>query len=366
MNEASTHQDKTEPTESCLPSAGLGKGGPIVSRMALGTMTFGVETGEDDARRQLDRFVDAGGSFIDTADVYGDGASERIIGRWAADRGGVDDLIVATKGRFAPPAGSHGASRRSLRRSVDASLQRLGADAIDLYFVHGWDDHTPVAETLDTLSSLVRAGKIHDIAWSNVTGWQLQQIVTTAELGGYVSPVALQPQYNLLDRGIELEVLPCCLGAGLAITPWSPLGGGWLTGKYRRTARPTGATRLGDDPTRGVEAYDTRNTERTWRILDEVIAVAGEVERPPSHVALAWLLTRPGVASVLLGARTLDQLEDNLAAADLVLDDDQVRRLTAVSSIDLPPYPYGMIEDFCDVDVWRVLGTAAGAGRPRR
>lgn len=342
-----------------MPIAALGNGGPVVSRMALGTMTFGVETGEDDARQQLDTFVEAGGTLIDTADVYGAGESERIIGRWAAARGGVDDLVVATKGRFAPPAGSHGASRRSLRRSVNASLERLGVDAIDLYFVHGWDQETPVAETLDTLSGLVRAGKIHSVAWSNVTGFQLQEIITTAALGGFVSPVAVQPQYNLLDRGIEVEVLPCCLSAGLSITPWSPLGGGWLTGKYQRDAQPTGATRLGEDPTRGVEAYDARNNERTWKILDALSAVGAEVARPPSHVALAWLLSRPGVASVLLGARTIGQLRDNLAASDLALDQQQLDRLTTASATGLPPYPYGMIEDFCGVDVWQRLGTTA-------
>jgi len=322
-------------------------------------MTFGVETDEADARRQLNTFVESGGTFIDTADVYGNGESERIIGRWAADRGGVDDLIVSTKGRFAPPTGSYGASRRSLQRSVDASLARLGVDAIDVYFVHGWDEQTPIVETLDTLSALVRTGKIHHIAWSNVTGWQLQQILTTASMGGFVAPTALQPQYNLLDRGIEIEVMPSALGAGLGITPWSPLGGGWLTGKYSRSERPTGATRLGDDPDRGVEAYDVRNTDRTWRILDEVEAVAAEVGRSATHVSLAWLLTRPGVASVLLGARTLAQLQDNLGASDLVLGDEHADRLTRASAIELPPYPYGMIEDFCDVEVWERLGTAA-------
>lgn len=359
MSEQNDTTTTTETPAIEMPTAGLGPGGPLVSRMALGTMTFGVETAEDDARRQLDTFVDAGGTFIDTADVYGDGESERIIGRWAADRGGVDDLILATKGRFAPPAGSHGASRRSLRRSVDASLKRLGVDAIDLYFIHGWDEQTPVVETLETLSTLVNDGKIHSIAWSNVTGFQLQEILTTAALRGYVSPVAVQPQYNLLDRGIEVEVLPCCLSAGLSITPWSPLGGGWLTGKYQRDEQPTGVTRLGEDPTRGVEAYEARNNDRTWRVLDELTAVAAEVGRPPSHVALAWLLSRPGVASVLLGARTTEQLKDNLAASDLTLERDQLERLTVASASGLPPYPYGMIEDICGVDVWKHLGTSA-------
>ncbi|MFK7917320.1 MAG: aldo/keto reductase [Ilumatobacter sp.] len=356
---APTSHPTSDINSSALATNELGRGGPIVSRFALGTMTFGVETPESDAHQQLDAFVQAGGTFIDTADVYGAGESERIIGRWAAARGGLEDLVLATKGRFDPPKGSHGASRRSIQRSVDASLGRLGIDAIDLYFVHGWDEHTPVDETLDTLSSLVRAGKIHSIGWSNVTGWQLQQILTTATLSGHVMPVAIQPQYNLLDRGIELEVMPCSLAAGVSITPWSPLGGGWLTGKYDRDRTPTGDTRLGDDPTRGVEAYDVRNTERTWRILDVMTEVAKAHGRPLNHVALAWLLARPGVASVILGARTLAQLEDNLAGHDLVLDDAELERLTVVSAIALPPYPYGMVEDFCDVDVWQRLGTTA-------
>lgn len=351
--------------DDSLPSAQLGPGAPTVTRLALGTMTFGVETAEEDAVAQLDRYVERGGTFIDTADVYGSGESERIIGRWLADRGH-DHLVVATKGRFGAPAGSPGASRRALRRAVDASLARLGVDALDLYSVHGWDEQTPVEDTLDTLSSLVRAGTIHQVGWSNLTGWQLQRIVTTARLGGYVVPTVLQPQYNLLDRGIELEVLPVCLEESVAVTPWSPLAGGWLTGKYRPDARPTGATRLGEDPHRGVEAYDVRNTDRTWRVLAEVEGIAARHGRPPAHVAIAWLLTRPAVASVLLGARTVEQLEQTLGAADLVLDEAEVEALTRASDPGLPPYPYGMLEDYCDVPHWRRLGlrparTATGA-----
>ncbi len=336
----------------------LGRTGPIVSSLALGTMTFGAETAEADAFAQLDTFVEAGGTLIDTADVYANGESERIIGRWLAHRGH-DELVVATKGRFAPPAGSAGASRRSLVRSVDASLERLGIEAIDLYLVHGWDQHTPVGETLDTLAGLVRAGKIHSLGWSNVTGSHLAQILTEARLGGHSVPCVVQPQYNLLDRGIELEVLPCCLDHEVSITPWSPLAGGWLTGKYSRTERPTGASRLGDDPNRGVEAYDGRNTDRTWAILDVVGDIAERHGRPMGHVAIAWIRQRPMVASVLLGARTVTQLSDNLAAATLELGADEVAELTSVSAPGLPPYPYGMIEDFCAVPHWRRLGTAS-------
>jgi aryl-alcohol dehydrogenase-like predicted oxidoreductase len=352
-------------THPPMPRRDLGPGGPIVSLLGLGTMTFGVETDEPEAAAQLDAFVAAGGTLVDTADVYGGGESEHIIGRWIAGRGRHDDIVLATKGRFAPPPGSHGGSRRSLVRSIDASLDRLGVDAIDVYFVHGWDPATPVDETLDALSSQVRAGKVHHLGWSNVTGWQLERIMATAAAGGFVAPVVVQPQYNLLDRGIELEVLPCCLEHGIGIAPWSPLGGGWLTGKYRRDARPSGASRLGEDPNRGVEAYDRRNTERTWRVLDAAAAVAEAHGRPMSHVALAWLAARPGVSTVLLGARTVAQLADNLAAVDLQLTDDDLDQLTAVSAPGVPPYPYGMIEQYCDVTVWRELGTGDGGDEQR-
>jgi len=329
----------------------------MVSRLGFGTMTFGAETDEDEAFRQLDLFVDHGGTFIDTADVYGNGLSEGIIGKWARGRGGVGDLILATKGRFAPPPGSHGGSRRSVIRSVEASLRRLQVDAIDVYFIHGWDRHTPVAETLAALADLVRAGKIHNVAWSNVSGWQLQKIVSTARAEGYPSPVALQPQYNLLERGIEIEVLPCCLEEGIAVTPWSPLGGGWLTGKYSADTRPSGATRLGEDPDRGVEAYDLRNTPRTHEILRVLRTVAKRYGRPPSHVAIAWLASRPGVASVLLGARTADQLAETLAAGDLVLDPADIARLSEISAGGLPAYPYRFLETWSGLEVWKRLGT---------
>ncbi|WP_306119007.1 MULTISPECIES: aldo/keto reductase [unclassified Roseitalea] len=340
-----------------LPTRALGANGPLVSQLALGTMTFGAETGETEAFGQLDLFVERGGTLIDTADVYGAGASEAIIGRWSRQRGGMDDLIVATKARFAPPAGSRGGSRRAIRRCLDASLNRLQVDAVDLYFIHGWDRHTQIEETLATLGDLVAAGRIHNIGWSNLTGWQLQKIVSAARAGGYPLPVAVQPQYNLLERGVEIEVLPCCLDEAIALTPWSPLGGGWLTGKYGAQARPTGATRLGEDPDRGVEAYDRRNTERTYAILDVVRAVAERYGRPPAHVAIAWLLARPGVATVLLGARTVAQLADNLAAADLVLEAADLQALTEASAPGLPSYPYAFVQDWSGLEVWKTLGT---------
>lgn len=334
----------------------LGTGGPLVSPLGLGTMTFGAETPAEEAHRQLDRYVEAGGTFVDTADVYASGESERIVGAWLASRGITDEIVVATKARFMPPPGSHGASRRALLRCLDASLDRLGVERIDMFWVHGWDQHTPVEETLDTLSALVRAGKIAHLGWSNVTAWQLQRIVTTARLGGHVVPQALQPQWNLLDRSVEIEVVPCCLSEGLGVAPWSPLGGGWLTGKYQRDQRPTGATRLGEDPKRGVEAYDVRDSERTWSVLDAAARVAERHGVPMHQVAIAWLAARPGVSTVLLGARTLAQLDDVLGVMALQLTEDDLAELTTASDPTLPEYPYGMIRRSMDVTVWDDLG----------
>lgn len=344
-----------------MPTAPLGRAGPLVSRHALGTMTFGAETDEAVAHRMLDAFVARGGTLIDTADVYSAGASEAMIGRWIAARGGTgggtDDVVIATKCRFLPTPGSRGGSRRAVLRRVEASLARLKVDAIDLLFIHGWDAETDVAETLGALGDLVRAGKVHHVGWSNVTGWQLERIVRVARANGLPVPCALQPQYNLLDRGIEWEVVPCALENGVGLTPWSPLGGGWLTGKYGADARPTGATRLGDDPARGVEAYDRRNTPRTHAILDAVRGVAGRHDRPMAHVALAWLAGRPGVASVLLGARTVEQLEANMDAIDLALPPDDVDALTRASAPGLPDYPYGFVAEWAGVDHWERMGT---------
>lgn len=332
----------------------LGNSDLTVSDLALGTMTFGVETPAAEAMRQLEMFVTAGGTLVDTADVYGSGASEQIIGDWLA-RGRPDGLVLATKGRFGRGEAA-GASRVALRAAVRASLARLRIDTIDLYYVHGWDESVPVAETVGVLAELVDDGVIRHVGWSNTTGWQLQRIVDAAG-DGPARPIVFQPQYNLLDRVIEWEIVPACLANGLGIAPWSPLGGGWLTGKYSRTERPTGATRLGDNPARGVEAYDGRNVDRTWRILDVVTDIARAHDALPGHVAIAWLLSRPHVTSVLLGARTVAQLEQNLESSDMALTDGEIERLTSVSAPGLPQYPYGMIERFSGISLWREMGT---------
>ena len=324
----------------------LGRSGCVVSHLALGTMTFGDETDEGESHRQLDRYLEVGGNLIDTADVYTRGASEEIIGRWLAARPAEvrDRIVLATKGRFPMGEGPNdlGLSRYHLTRALDASLRRLGVEHIDLYQTHAWDPHTPVEETLRFLDDAVAAGKIGYVGLSNVTGWQLQRIVDVAEFRGWAAPVTLQPHYNLLGRELEWEVVPACEANGLGLLPWSPLGGGWLTGKYRRDERPTGATRLGEDPGRGIEAYDRRSAQqRTWDVVDAVQQVAEERGATMSQVALAWVADRPQVSSVILGARTLEQLADNLAAAGLHLDEEDTVLLDAASDPGAAGYPYG-------------------------
>ena len=324
----------------------LGRAGTSVSRLALGTMTFGAESDEEVSHAQLDRFIEAGGTLVDTADVYSAGASEEIIGRWLADRPAevTGQVVLASKGRFPMGEGPNdvGLSRRHLGRALDASLRRLGVEQIDLYQVHAWDPVTPLEETLRFLDDAVRAGKIAYAGLSNFTGWQLQRAVSVAAAMGLEIPVTLQPQYNLLAREIEWEIVPAAEANGLGLLPWSPLGGGWLTGKYSRDERPTGETRLGEDPERGVEAYDRRSAqERTWDVVDAVSEVAGETGASMAQVALAWLADRPTVTSVILGARTVEQLEDNLGAASLHLSEEHTRRLDEASDPQPADYPYG-------------------------
>jgi aryl-alcohol dehydrogenase-like predicted oxidoreductase len=323
----------------------LGASGCAVSNLCLGTMTFGAESDEEVSHAQLDRFVEAGGNFIDTADVYSAGESERIIGRWFAKRPPdvTEPMVLATKGRFPLDDSPNGAglSNRHLTRALDNSLRRLGTDSIDLYQLHAFDAWTPLEETLCTLDNFVRAGKIRYWGLSNFTGWQLTKAVHLARQRGFTPPVTLQPQYSLLVREIEWEIVPASLDAGLGLLPWSPLGGGWLSGKYKRDQRPSGATRLGDDPNRGMEAWDRRGTERTWNVVDAVQKVAEDRGVSMAEIALAWVTDRPAVTSTILGARTVEQLETNLKAADLHLTEAEVAALDEASDLHAADYPYG-------------------------
>jgi aryl-alcohol dehydrogenase-like predicted oxidoreductase len=325
----------------------LGHSGCAVSTYCLGTMTFGSETDEAGSHQQLDRFLEAGGNFVDTADVYSAGVSEEIIGRWFASRPAdvTEPVVLATKGRFPLDDSPNGVglSARHLTRALDASLGRLGLDAVDLYQVHAFDPWTPLEETLRTLDGFIRAGKIRYYGLSNFTGWQLTKAVHLARALNLAEPVTLQPQYSLLVREIEWEIVPAALDAGMGLLPWSPLGGGWLSGKYRRDQRPAGATRLGEDPNRGMEAFDRRGTDHTWQVIDAVQKISEERGVSMAEVALSWVTDRPSVTSTILGARTLEQLEANLRAADLHLSAEQTAALDSASDPRAVDYPYGQM-----------------------
>lgn len=327
----------------------LGSSGAVVSHLALGTMTFGDEADEATSRQIMSDYVAAGGNFFDTADVYSKGISEEIIGRWLHDHpGDARRIVLTTKARFpmGPGPNDLGLSRKHLGEALDASLRRLGVEHLDLYQMHAWDALTPIEETLRFLDDAVSAGKIGYYGFSNFLGWQLTKAVHVARAHGFAPPVTLQPQYNLLVRDIEWEIVPAALDAGIGLLPWSPLGGGWLTGKYKRDEVPEGASRLGDNPDRGMEAYGPRNAqERTWPIIHMVEQIAKARDVSMAQVALAWLARKPAVTSVLLGARNTAQLSDNLSAASLVLSDDEMDRLDAISAPQHNVYPYGTQAD---------------------
>jgi aryl-alcohol dehydrogenase-like predicted oxidoreductase len=323
----------------------LGNSGAVVSHLCLGTMTFGSEADEATSHKLLDDYVAAGGNFIDTADVYSAGVSEEIIGRWLkAKPGRTQSLVIATKGRFPMGQGPNdlGLSRKHLGAALDASLKRLGVEQVDLYQMHAFDALTPLEETLRFLDDSIRNGKIAYYGFSNFTGWQLTKAVYLAKLNGYQPPVTLQPQYSLLVRDIEHEIVPASLDAQIGLLPWSPLGGGWLSGKYKRDQQPTGATRLGENPKRGMEAFEARNAkDTTWAVIGAVEDIAKAHSVSMAQVALAWVAAQPAVTSVILGARTQEQLADNLKSAALKLSAADLQTLTDISKPVMSEYPYG-------------------------
>jgi aryl-alcohol dehydrogenase-like predicted oxidoreductase len=330
--------------ESIVEYRKLGGSGCSMSALALGTMTFGRETDEEGSHAQFDAFAAAGGTLVDTADVYSGGVSETIVGRWLASRPNevTDRMVIATKGRFPTDTGDPnavGLSRRHLGQALTASLRRLGVETIDLYQVHAWDPLTPLAETLEFLDGAVRAGRIRYYGLSNFLGWQVQKAVDLAQARGLVGPVTLQPQYNLLSREIEWEIVPACESTGLGLLPWSPLAGGVLTGKYQRDAEAPADTRLSDAGSRSF--FAPRSAEqRTWDVIEALRAIAAEREATPAQVALAWVKGRPQVTSVIIGCRTHEQFTDNMTAADLVLTDKEMDQLTTASEVPVD-YPYG-------------------------
>jgi aryl-alcohol dehydrogenase-like predicted oxidoreductase len=309
-------------------------------------MTFGRETEEDDSYALLDRFAEAGGNFIDTANVYSRGISETIVGRWLKEKRR-EDYVIATKVRW--PMGDapndQGLSRKHILAAVDASLSRLQTDYIDLYQIHGWDPGAAMEETLGTLHKLVGSGKVRYIGASNVTGWQLQKFMDLSKQMGWEGFVSLQPLYNLLDRSIEWELLPVCENEGVGVIPWSPLRGGWLSGKYHRgmDGPPSGSRVEKAEEEGWSEAWNAYNNEHTWSVIDELFAVAEEADKTPAQVALNWVLNRPGITAPIIGVRKMSHLEDNLGAAEFTLTDDQMARLNEVSAKRLP-YPYEMMK----------------------
>ena len=329
----------------------LGNAGVKVSELCLGGMTFGeadeksfmhkLGSDEQTASKVLSRALELGVNFIDTADVYGqDGLSERVIGNWFEREGRRNDVVLATKFRFTIGDGPNrsGASRYRIMRCAEASLSRLKTDRIDLYQIHMQDIETPEDETLRALDDLVRQGKVLYIGCSNYAAYRLMNALWTSRTEHLSRFVTLQAEYSLVARDIEREHVPLCRDMGLGILPWSPLAGGFLSGKYARSAPLPAGSRL----TEKKERYARFDNERSWRTLDVAKAVAAEVASTPAAVSLAWLLSKPQVTSAIFGARDLAQLESNVKASELSLDPEQLKRLDDASALELG-YPYGFM-----------------------
>lgn len=325
----------------------FGKTGLKVSELCLGCMTFGREADKGLSFQMMDYFYEQGGNFFDTADVYGRGTSETVLGAWLKDKPR-EEMVVATKvrGAMGKDPNNVGLSRKHILDAVDASLERLGLDYIDLYQVHMWDSATPLEETLSTLNQLVLSGKVRYIGASNFSGWQLQKAIDISRQHGWEAFVSLQPLYNLLDRELEWELLPLCQAEGLATLIWSPLRGGWLSGKYTREMdAPPENTRVKQASEQGwSESWDAYATERTWRILESLRAIAEALNRSVAQISLRWLMQRPGVTVPIIGASKMHHLKDNLAAANFSLSDEDMAQLSKVSEPEYP-YPYGFIQE---------------------
>jgi aryl-alcohol dehydrogenase-like predicted oxidoreductase len=310
----------------------LGRSGLRVSPFCLGAMTFGEDLGwgssVSESEGIIDAFLDRGGNFIDTANIYTHGHSEKIIGdHLGRDRARRDRVVLATKffgAMFPGDPNGGGTSRKAIMGALENSLRRLQTDYVDLYWMHCWDATTPIDETMRALDDLVTSGKVRYLGFSDTPAWKCSQAQTTAMFRGWAPLVALQIEYSLLQRTVEGELVPMAQELGLGITPWSPLKGGILSGKYTRANHGT------QKADRGAR-IETLLGDKTYDLVDALIAVAREVDSTPARVALAWLAQKPGVSSIILGARTRKQLDDNLAAADLVLTTAHVAKLDDLS-----------------------------------
>jgi aryl-alcohol dehydrogenase-like predicted oxidoreductase len=321
----------------------LGRSGLRVSPLCLGAMTFGEDLGwgssVKDSQAIMDRFIERGGNFLDTANIYTNGHSEKIIGDHVGkDPSRRDRLVIATKffgNAFDGDPNGGGAGRKSLTSALHESLRRLQTDYVDLYWMHAWDANTPVEETMRALDDLVRAGKVRYIGFSDTPAWKVSQAQVTAQLRGWSALVALQIEYSLLERTVEGELLPMAKELGLGVTPWSPLKSGVLSGKYTRENH--GKTKAD----RGPWAESNLN-DKTYALVDELIKIAKELDSTPARVALSWVQNRPGVTSTIIGARTLEQLDQNLGALDVKLTDAQAKRLDTLSEPQLN-FPAGFL-----------------------
>lgn len=325
----------------------LGRSGLRVSPLALGTATFGTEWGwgaeQDEARKLFDTYVERGGNFIDTAGTYTGGSSERMLGEFTHEHR--ESLVLATKYTTLRRPGdpnSGGAHRKNLFASVETSLRRLKTDYLDLLFLHVWDFTTPAEEILRGLDDLVRRGKVLYVAMSNVPAWEVARLQTIADLRGWAPLIALQVEYSLINRDAERDLIPMARAMGLGVTPYSPLGGGVLSGKYRRADLTPANSASGESTRKSFNAGLGMVTERTLAIADVVREVAAEMGRTPAQVALAWTLQNPGVTAPVIGARTPGQLAGNLGALEVDFTADQLARLAGVSAIDLG-YPHDLL-----------------------
>jgi aryl-alcohol dehydrogenase-like predicted oxidoreductase len=320
----------------------MGRTGLKVSELCLGAMTFGRESTEAESYQMLDHFKEAGGNFIDTADVYSQGVSETILGRWLKGQNR-ENFVIATKVRFRMGDGPNdiGLSRKHILAAMDASLSRLGTTYVDLYQIHSWDPGAPLEEILQTLDALIRSGKVRYIGASNVASWQLQKAIDLSRHNGWEPFSCLQPLYNLLDRELEWGLVPVCLNEGVGIIPWSPLRGGWLSGKYQRGMEaPPGGTRVDEAEKQGwSESWRAYANERTWSIIDTIQSISAETGKSAAQIALNWLLQMPGVTAPIIGVRNLAHLKDNLGCVGWSLSAEQMAKLDDVSRKPLP-YPY--------------------------
>jgi aryl-alcohol dehydrogenase-like predicted oxidoreductase len=302
-------------------------------------------TSPEESERIIHRFLEAGGNHIDTANVYAGGRSEEIVGK--AIKGKRDDVILATKVRF-PKGDGHndlGLSRFHIMREVENSLRRMDTDHIDLYYMHCWDPITPIEESLRAFDDLVTQGKVRYIGVSNFKAWQVMKSLGVSDANGWARFVAGQYQYSLVKRDIEYEFTELFLDEGVGMTPWGPLGGGFLSGKYKRGERPQeGEGRIATSTIQQEESWERRSTEQNWAILDAVGEIAEARDATYSQIALAWVRAQPSVSSVILGVRTMEQLEDNLGAADIALTEEELTRLDSVSRL-LEMYPYRFIAE---------------------